>query len=212
MAARILLVDDHALVRQGFRANLSGLPEEFDVVGEAGDGASALDVLRALAPDLAIIDLDLGSPVSGLDILLELRRRGSHATTLICSMTTAPHVVANAFLAGADGYLFKSAPPEEALRAVRKVLSRERYLPLPVPVLRAASARFEARATRDDEHEAALSTRESELLRNLRRGLSSREAAALMHVREKTVERHRSSIRRKLQLSEAEFKRLLGHG
>ena len=234
MAAQIILVDDHALVRVGFRRLFDETSGELEVLAEAGDGAAALDLAESTAPAVWIIDLDLGDSISGHELLVELRRRGSRAAILICSMTTAPHVVAYAILAGADGYLFKNAAPEEALRAVRTVLAGQKYLPVSSEILRGASARFAGRSARAElgtesrspgriqtapvntiaEEDTifldSLTPRERELMRFLRRGLSSREAAALMGVGEKTIERHRANIRSKHALSEEAFVRLLG--
>jgi DNA-binding NarL/FixJ family response regulator len=115
MTCRLLLVDDHSLIRAGVRALVCDIPG-YDVVGEADDGSQLLDQVRTLAPDIVLLDISMRS-TSGLDALTQLRASGSTCKVLILSMHTDPDLIMRALESGAHGYLLKDTSATELEQA-----------------------------------------------------------------------------------------------
>jgi DNA-binding NarL/FixJ family response regulator len=192
---RILVADDHALVRHGIRLILDAEPD-FDVVAEAGDGAEALEV--ALRTDLDLAVLDVAMPrLTGVQVARQLTEQRPDMRVLILSMHDNEQFFFEALRAGASGYVLKSAAHEDLVSACRAAMRGEPFLhPAGVAALvHDVLERGDAVLPADP-----LTARESEVVKLIAEGLTSREIGAVLHISDKTVERHRSNILDKLGL------------
>lgn len=195
---RILLVDDHAIVRQGLRALLASEPG-FAVVAEASDGLRALELVDRLQPDVAVVDLAMPG-LDGLDVVREIVRRSTRTCAVVLSMHgDEPHVL-EALRLGALGFVLKDASAVELVRAVREAAAGRRYLSPPLSDRAVqAYARREAASASDDPY-AMLTSREREVLHLVAEGLTTAQAAERLHISPRTAEHHRASVMRKLGL------------
>jgi DNA-binding NarL/FixJ family response regulator len=186
---KVLLVDDHAIVRDGLRRLLATLGGE-EVV-DAADGREALALARSLRPDLAIVDLNLPG-LGGLELIRRLAQDAPETRILVLSMHAEPLYVTRAMDAGAHGYLSKNVAPEELLAAVRKVAAGGRYVEGEV------AQALAMRAAEADEPMGKLSPRDLEMLRLLAQGRSLAEIADSLGIGYKTVANSFTSIKAKL--------------
>lgn len=200
-ARRILIVDDHAIVRHGLAALISGEPD-LAVCGEAATVAEALAALESLRPDVAIVDITLKEE-SGLDLIREARRRGHAMPMLVLSMHDEATHAEKALRAGAQGYVMKEQGDESLLSALRVVLKGETYL------TEAARARMlQDYLRKEDETKpetgiGSLTEREREIFECLGRGMTTRRIAEKYSLSERTVEVHRAHIKKKLGCDDA---------
>ena len=185
---RLLLVDDHPLVRDGLRARLEVVPG-FEVVGEAGNADEAQARMAALRPSLVLMDVGM-KDVNGIDLTAMLLAREPALQVLMLSMYDNPEYVQRAMQAGARGYVLKDAPASEIIAAIEAVAGGGTFL----------SPAVSKRLFRNQAPRPLLSSRESQILSALARGLSSKQIAREMDVSVRTVEAHRQSIKRKLAL------------
>jgi DNA-binding NarL/FixJ family response regulator len=194
MRARIMLADDHALVRSGLRRLLDAQPD-LDVVAEAGDGAEALALALAERLDLAILDVSMPK-LTGLQAARRIREHRPDLQVLILSMHDNEEFFFEALRAGAAGYVLKTAAEQDLANACRAALRGEPFLyPAAVGALiRDYLARGEAAAGH------ALTPRETEVVKLIAEGHTSREIASVLSLSEHTVERHRANVLEKLQL------------
>jgi two-component system, NarL family, response regulator NreC len=195
VSIRVLIVDDHAVVRSGLRLVLEA-EEEVEPVGEAGTARDAIFQNRSLKPDVILLDVVMPDQ-SGLDIIPTLLHEGPEAKVLVLSMQDDPQYVKQAFAAGASGYVLKEAADKEVVAAVREVASGGRYVH-PELGARLVAAETEA-AKRADED--PLSEREREVLRLLALGHTNQEIAKQLFISVRTAETHRAHIMQKLRLS-----------
>ena len=182
---RILLVEDHRILREGLRALLNAAPQ-FEVVGEAGDGLEAIAQTRKLQPDLVIMDLSMPK-MTGLEALREITRHYPKVKVLALTMHDSEEHLRDALRAGAAGYLLKSASHGELLAAVRGVLAGQRYLS---PLVARPVIDGYLEKTRPPEVTAwdTLTTREREVLKLIAEGYKSREIADQLCISQSTVE------------------------
>ena len=185
---RLLLVDDHPLVRDGLRARLEVVPG-FEVVGEAGNADEAQARMAALRPSLVLMDVGM-KDVNGIDLTAMLLAREPALQVLMLSMYDNPEYVQRAMQAGARGYVLKDAPASEIIAAIEAVAGGGTFL----------SPAVSKRLFRNQAPRPLLSSRESQILSALARGLSSKQIAREMDVSVRTVEAHRQNIKRKLSL------------
>ena len=185
---RLLLVDDHPLVRDGLRMRLEAVPG-FEVVGEAGNASEARERMAALKPSLVLMDVGM-KDVNGIDLTAMLLAREPALQVLMLSMYDNPEYVQRAMQAGARGYVLKDAPASEIIAAIEAVAGGGTFL----------SPAVSKRLFRNQAPRPLLSSRESQILSALARGLSSKQIAREMDVSVRTVETHRQSIKRKLSL------------
>jgi DNA-binding NarL/FixJ family response regulator len=191
---RVLIVDDHAVVRSGLRLLLS-LEPDLEPVGEAGTGREAVFRARALKPDVILLDVVMPDQ-TGLDVLPTLVHEHPDARVLLLSMQDDPRYVQEAFAAGASGYVLKEAADAEVVEAIREVARGNRYVNAQLGArIVAAAAEAERRAETDP-----LSDREREVLRLLALGHTNQEIAGQLYISVRTAETHRSHIMQKLRL------------
>ena len=196
MSARILLADDHALVRSGLRMILDAEPD-LQVVAEAADGNAALSALDQTPVDLAILDIAMPR-MTGLQAAREINRTHPHVRILILSMYDNEQFLFEALKAGAAGYVLKSGADGDIVNACRAAMRGEPFL-YPAAVQALIRDLIEQSNERGEVFEP-LSSRELEVLKLIAEGRSSKEIASLLVISVKTVERHRSNILRKLNL------------
>ena len=208
MTLRVLVVDDHAVVRSGLRKVLEAEPD-LEVVGEAGTAERAIFETISLKPDVVLLDVVMPGK-SGIEVLPDVLRHGDGAKVVVLSMQDDSRYVREAFAAGASGYVLKEAADAEVVAAVREVAAGGRYVH---PSLGARLVAAEAEERRRDE-EDPLSDREREVLRLLALGHTNQEIAKMLYISVRTAETHRAHIMQKLRLqSRAELVRYaLQHG
>jgi two-component system NarL family response regulator/two-component system response regulator DevR len=192
---RVLIVDDHALIREGMRTVLGGEPD-IEVVGEGKSANEALAFARRLEPDVILLDVRLPDR-QGIEICGELRELSPASRILVCSGLSEGSALIEAARAGADGFVSKEAPNEEIVDAVRRVAAGAAVVGADSA---AAIFRHAQAAQRERSKLGDLTDREREVLGLLTLGLTNREIAARLFVSEKTVRNHVSSVLRKLGL------------
>jgi two-component system response regulator NreC len=186
---RIVLVDDHAVVRGALKALLDG-QADLEVVGEAADIASARSVVAASAPRVLVLDVNLPDGL-GVDAVAGLREEAPETEIVLLTMERDPTLARRAIEAGARGYLFKDAAHLELIEAVRRASEGRDYLPTAV----ASGLKGAGRAERP-----VLSPRETEVLRLMALGHTNREIAGQLSLSIRTVETHRAHVQQKLGL------------
>jgi DNA-binding NarL/FixJ family response regulator len=201
---RILLIDDHPLVRRGL-AEVIGREPDLEVCGEAADVAEALGEVDRSQPDIAVIDLTLKTG-HGIELLERLKTRAPALKTLVSSMHDETLFAERVLRAGAKGYVTKQEPPEVLIRAIRQVLRGELYLS-PRMTSRLLNRVVVGSPTQEDPVQG-LSNREVEVYEMIGQGLTIQQIAARLHLSPKTIETHREKIKQKLNVrSSAELNR-----
>ena len=191
MTVRLVIVDDHSLVRDGLRARLAVVPG-LEVVGEAASGAEALDLAQKVAPDLMLVDVGMRG-MNGIDLANALRQQHPSIRVLMLSMYDNREYVVSAIRAGARGYVLKESPTEEILAAIREVTAGGSYF----------SAHLSSLASSVNTETPQLTVREHEVLLLLAHGRSNKLVARELDISVRTVETHRLSLRRKLGVDSA---------
>ncbi|PSS59158.1 response regulator transcription factor [Pseudomonas sp. BBP2017] len=199
MTCKLLLVDDHSLIRAGVRALVSDIPG-YTVVGEGNDGNQVAELVLQLDPDIVLLDISMRA-TNGLDALTQLGASGCRSKVLILSMHTDPDLIMQALESGAHGYLLKDTTATELEQALAALRNGERYLSPAIAhtVINQALLRTQSvKAPTSDNHN--LTARQLEILRLIVRGKSTREIAHGLGLSIKTVETHRSQIMKRLQI------------
>jgi DNA-binding NarL/FixJ family response regulator len=197
LKTRILLADDHAMVRRGLRMVLDAEPD-LEVVDEASDGAEALDRVLQGDVDLAILDVTMPR-MTGLQAARELRRRGADTKVLVLSMHDNEQYLYEALKAGASGYVLKSAAHKDLVEACRAAMRGEPFL-YPGAITALIKDFLTHAHEGGPDRENPLTPREEEVTKLIAEGHTTKEIAALLVLSEKTVERHRANILEKLGL------------
>src|SRR5580700_3201041 len=189
-----VLADDHAIVREGIAAlcALNGI----GILGQASDGASAVDMIHELKPDFAILDLHMPG-MTGVEVIRKLRTGGCPAKLMILSISREEGTVMEALRAGADAYLLKEGPSRHLLDAISFVRDGGVYVS---PLLRGAGLFTRADKHRSEDPLASLSPREMEVFSHLVNGLRPKDIADLLEISPKTVDTYRASLMRKLNV------------
>ena len=192
MPIRILLADDHQIVRQGIRALLE--EERFEVVAEAANGHEALQLAASTHPDVAV--LDLGMPgLNGVDTAREIRRISRNTRTLLVTIHDEEPYVLMALRAGVTGYVLKTQAATDLVQAVHEVVYGRIYLSPGI-----SRSVLELYKNREDLPPDPLSPRERQILQLVAEGKSTKEAASILGVSQKTAESHRTHLMSKLDI------------
>jgi DNA-binding NarL/FixJ family response regulator len=194
LKTRILLADDHALVRHGLGLILNR-EADLEVVAEAGDGAEAVELARGDEVDLAILDVTMPR-LTGIQAAREITARGE-VKVLMLSMHDNEQYFFEALGAGASGYVLKSVADRDLVEAVRATMRGESFI-YPGAVKALIREHLDRLSSGDESHDDPLSPRESEVLKLVAEGYTTKEIAATLVIAEKTVERHRANILEKL--------------
>jgi two-component system, NarL family, response regulator NreC len=192
---RVLIVDDHAVIRSGLHLLLAA-EQDIEVVGEAGNVKDAVFEARAKKPDVVLMDVVMPGP-SGIEGVPLVLKEAPKAKVLVLSMQDDPRYVHEAFAAGAAGYILKEAVDTEVVDAVHDVAAGGRYVH---PALGARLVAAEAEAKAREEADP-LSDREREVMRLLALGHTNQEIAKMLYISVRTAETHRAHIMQKLRLS-----------
>jgi DNA-binding NarL/FixJ family response regulator len=192
---RLLIADDHAVVRAGLK-QLLALAPDIQVVGEAVSGAEVLACLRLDPVDLLLLDVNMPS-ISGADLVARVKAHWPNLPILVFSMHNEAQVAVRMLKAGVAGYITKDCEPDILLAAVRKVAARGNYLERHL----AEEIAFDATSTTARLPHTLLSQRESDVFRLLTQGFSVTEIAARLAISDKTVSTHKARLLEKLQLS-----------
>jgi DNA-binding NarL/FixJ family response regulator len=196
MVIRILIADDHGVLRAGLRALLKAEPE-LEVVGEAADGAEALRLAGALQPDIVLMDISMPD-CGGIEATRRLTELLPDVRVLILTVHDDKSMVQEAIQAGAAGYILKRAAESELVNAIQAVSRGDMYVHL--PMARALQAEAIAMPASDRVAAEALTPREIEVLRLIARGHTNRQIANLLTLSVRTVESHRANLMDKLAM------------
>ena len=194
---RVLIAEDHAVVREGLRRVLEAEPD-VSVVGEVNDGLKVADQVAAVTPDVVLLDLGLPG-LHGLEVIRHVTRRTPRARVLVLSMYAHEEYVRGALTNGAAGYILKGSDSEEVVNAIRKVASGERYVSADV-ANHFVSAFLEGGATPAADSYDTLTDREREVLNLMAEGHANAAIAERLFISSRTVETHRANVMRKLGL------------
>jgi DNA-binding NarL/FixJ family response regulator len=198
---RILIADDHALFRQGLHMILSGQPD-LEILGEAGDGLELLRQLRALNPQIVLLDISMPH-LRGLEAIPEIRSQSPAVKIVILTMHKNEEFLFEAIAAGADGYVLKDDAEKDLLQAIKTVAQGKIYVS---HFLAEESQQDWAQIRRGAKKLPAadpLTTREREVLKLIAEGKSSREIGDLLNISHRTVERHRANMMDKLRMNKS---------
>jgi DNA-binding NarL/FixJ family response regulator len=192
MTIRILIADDHAVVRQGLKMFLS-LDPELEILGEAGDGKKAIEMARQLQPDIVLMDL-LMPVLGGVEATAQIRREMPDVEVIALTSVLEDKSVVDAVRAGAIGYLLKDTESDELIRAIKAAAAGQ------VQLSPKAAARL-MREVRTPDNPETLTDRETDVLRLLAMGQSNKEIAQTLSIGEKTVKTHVSNVLAKLSVT-----------
>ena len=196
-AARVLIVDDHPMMREGLRVRISS-QRDLEVCGEAADVKSALDLAKAVSPHLVIVDIALAES-HGLDLIKEIHSRHPGVKMLVLSAYDESLYAERALRAGAHGYINKGECQDKILDAIRTLLEGRRYVSAELKERLVSQALGGSDATKADPVER-LSDRELEVFRLIGQGMTTSIIARRLHLSVHTIESHREKIRHKLDL------------
>ncbi|HEY6121762.1 MAG TPA: response regulator transcription factor [Pyrinomonadaceae bacterium] len=194
---RIVLADDHQIVRQGLRALLEA-ESGFQVIGEAGDGLAAIHLVETLNPGVLVLDLMMPG-LNGLDVMRQIKKRLPDTQIVILSMYAEEAYVLQALSNGASGYVLKDSSSADLVLAVREAAAGRRYLSPPLSARAIEAYQEKAKAANLDRYET-LTSREREVLHLAAEGLTNAEIASRLGISSRTAETHRSNLIHKLDL------------
>jgi DNA-binding NarL/FixJ family response regulator len=199
-AIKIILVDDHQIVRDGIKSLLSGAAN-IEVIGEASDAYELYTLLKENQPDIVILDLSLPK-ISGIEIIKTLTHEYDNIRVLVLSMYTTEDFIFNSIKSGAKGYLPKNTTRKELLEAIYKLSHNEEYFSESISniILKSYIKKAKTGDRYSEKKEAALSARELEILRLFAEGVSNKAIAEELSISIRTVESHKNHIMQKLEL------------
>ena len=193
---RVLIADDHAVVREGIRHVLSS-ESGFEVIGEAANGAEAVSLAASLRPDVVVLDLSMPE-LSGLEATVRIREVAPSVNVLVLSIHDHEEYVVQSVRAGAQGYLRKDSPPAELRGAIRMLHAGGSFFSAPVAKILSETLRVDRPTSGERGKLSDLTQREREVLIEIARGKTNKEMAAHFGISVRTVESHRETVMKKL--------------
>jgi two-component system, NarL family, response regulator NreC len=197
MAIRVLLADDHTVVRYGVAKSIQH-EDDMEVVGQVKDGLSAIEMVREILPDVVLMDISMPD-VNGIDATREITRDFPAVKVIALSMHTARKFVREMFTAGASGYLLKDCEFDELANAIRTVVSGKSYLSPEITDV-VVDSYVKSSGDGDSSAFSALTRRERQVLQLLAEGQTTKQTGMKLHISPKTVEAHRLRVMEKLGL------------
>lgn len=195
---RIVVAEDHTILREGLKALLSADPD-LEIVGEAGDGREAVQRVQSLEPDIVLMDLSMPR-MNGIEALREIRKQVPETKILVLTVHKSEEYILAAFQAGANGYVLKDATHHELVAAVRTVLQGKPYLS-PAVSQTVLEGYLEGRSSlRVESAWDSLTAREREIVKLIAEGYKNKEIADFLCISVKTAEKHRANLMKKLDL------------
>ncbi len=195
---RIVIAEDHTILREGLRVLLSSDPE-FEVVGEAEDGRDAIRCVENLSPDLVLMDLSMPR-MNGLEAIKEIKKRSPETKIITLTVHKTEEYILATLQAGADGYVLKDATHSELVIAIKNVLIGKRYLDSGISEKVIEGYLEGKRTLKTKSPWDTLTPREREILKLIAEGYKNKEIADYLFISLKTVEKHRSNLMKKLDL------------
>jgi two-component system, NarL family, response regulator NreC len=195
---RIVIAEDHTILREGLRALLSSNPD-FEIVGEAEDGQGAIRFAEKLRPDLVLMDLSMPR-MNGMDATKEIKKRSPGTRLLVLTVHKAEEYILAALQAGADGYVLKDATHAELEMAIHSVLEGKHYISPGISEKLIEGYLEGKRGTRSASSWDSLTQREREIIKLIAEGYKNKEIGNLLCISVKTVEKHRANLMKKLDL------------
>ena len=198
---RIVIAEDHKILREGLRSLLTG-SGDMDVVGEAGDGMTAIRTIRKTLPDLVLLDLNMPK-MDGIAVIREIKKHSPEVRILALTMYRNEDYILEVFNSGGDGYCLKSSGKKDLITAINTVLSGKPYVSPEISGLVLQGYLENRRKSRMISSLETLTQREKEVLKLVGEGFQNKEIADYLCISPKTVEKHRANIMRKLDLHSA---------
>ena len=198
---RVVIAEDHTILREGLRALLSA-ESDLEVVGEAEDGRQAIRRVEELEPDLILTDLSMPK-MNGVEAIREIKKRAPETKVLALTVHKAEEFILEVLQAGADGYILKDASSEELIMAIKSVLGGKRYLSPSVSQMVIEGYLEGRKSFRSSSPWDTLTKREREILKLIAEGHKNKEIADYLYISVKTVEKHRANLMKKLDLHSA---------
>lgn len=195
---RVIIADDHVIMREGVALILNNMPD-FDVVGQAANGKQAVELVESLQPDVALLDVTMPE-LNGIDAARLIHQFHPNTKTLMLTMHNDDAIFFDAVQAGASGYVLKGARPDELIQALKEVYNGNVYLSPPM-TRKLVNSYLETADSHKKTRLDLLTERELEVMRLLAQGLTNREVAEKLVISPSTVQTHRSHIMEKLNLS-----------
>jgi two-component system response regulator DegU len=202
---KIVLADDHGIVRDGIRSTLRD-EKSFKIVGEASNGLEAIEVVKALSPDIIIIDINMPK-MNGIEATAIITKKYPDTKSLVLSMHDNEDYILKSIEAGASGYLLKDTNKEEFVKAIKAVAKGEKYFSTSISNILATGylhrIKKEGAKSAEDDSENGLTRREKGILKLIVQGQSNREIADSLSISIRTIEVHRSNMMKKLKVKNA---------
>lgn len=197
MSTKVMLVDDHALIREGIKQLLE-FDGSIDVIEQASDGAECLEKLQHVQPDILLLDINMPN-VNGIEVLEEIRKKNIPVKVLMLTVHSEAEYLVQAVDIGANGYILKDSGSEELKKAIQSVMDGDSYIqPSLIPSLNSRLVNRDI----DKEKIVALTKREMEILTQIAGGMFNKEIAMNLNISERTVKNHISNIFKKIDVSD----------
>jgi len=197
MITKVMLVDDHALIREGIKQLLE-FDGSIDVIEQASDGAECLEKLQHVQPDILLLDINMPN-VNGIEVLEEIKKKNIPVKVLMLTVHSEAEYLVQAVDIGANGYILKDSGSEELKKAIQSVMDGDSYIqPSLIPSLNSRLVNRDI----DKEKIAALTKREMEILTQIAGGMFNKEIAMNLNISERTVKNHISNIFKKIDVSD----------
>ena len=197
MSTKVMLVDDHALIREGIKQLLE-FDGSIDVIEQASDGAECLEKLQHVQPDILLLDINMPN-VNGIEVLEEIKKKNIPVKVLMLTVHSEAEYLVQAVDIGANGYILKDSGSEELKKAIQSVMDGDSYIqPSLIPSLNSRLVNRDI----DKEKIAALTKREMEILTQIAGGMFNKEIAMNLNICERTVKNHISNIFKKIDVSD----------